>query len=66
MAAKYKNGAILWTMCLDNHVLNFHENGHILQRVTDGWRQWAIVPRYGMGSLADYLESRGWERQDNG
>ena len=69
MSAMYKNGLVAWRMAkvtmrdtVNVHGdLIFQENGRILvRRSRGGYRQWAIVPRDAMGSVADWLETKGW------
>lgn len=40
-------------------VMSVHANGHILEK-RGRWRQWAIVPIDGIGSVVDYLIGQGW------
>jgi hypothetical protein len=62
MARKYANGPILWTLEKDALLFNIHANGHILQRrATGGYRQWAIVPLWGIGNVVDWLIDAGFE-----
>lgn len=48
-------------------VFTFHTNGHILRnakldrRSIQGWKQWAIVPIDGMGSVVQWMRMKGWE-----
>lgn len=65
MASKYKNGDVLVTLRKTteglHHTLNVHENGHILaKRPYGGWRQWAIVPVWGLGNVVEYIKSKGY------
>lgn len=77
MARAGSNGRIEWTMHRHEpqrdtgetftEILQFHENGHILRnsymgnRSIRGWKQWAIVPRRAMGTVADWLETTGYK-----
>ena len=64
MARKYTNGAILVTLFqpTSGDILNVHANGHILQKRVhgSGWRQWAIIPIWGLGSVVSFLLDRGY------
>ena len=69
MARKNANGPVLVTLVFNLKTsgqarLSVHGNGHILQkRQTGGWRQWAIVPLWGLGSVVDWLKKRGWREE---
>ena len=49
----------------DLHVRKaFHANGHILVKTIGGrgWKQWAICPRWGIGSVIDWhIDTLGYQ-----
>ncbi len=52
-------------------VLAFHADGHILRNayqgnrsVLAGWKQWAIVPIWGMGNMVEWYKSKGFQESE--